>query len=321
MTSSVHSTPATRRTARHGFTLTELLIVIALIVLLVSLLLAALSQVQAKARRTSTLATMNAFANACDVFQQDHGRYPGAVPEDVLAATATTATISGTENALLDLMGGATREAEVGTTAYNNAAGTEVIFSGNYRVKIDLNRMGDGPVLDGKPWGAYFTPSDKEFGFVEGQFGTPGALAQGLPDLIDSWGQPIIALRRTRSVGQLAAATSGVVAQFDVRPTFSYLNSTQLGYLETNQTLLSILRSAPDTLANFARLLEHPALPGQSRGAMMLISSGADGIYYSAQDGPGAADAEVRDISVNAPQNWPASVVDEYDDVLIFAGS
>ena len=86
--------------------MTELLVVIGVIAVLAGILLAALGGVRRKAMATTTVSTMTEFSKACDTFQLEHGRYPGVIPEDVLAATDVP-PISGTENALLDLMGGA----------------------------------------------------------------------------------------------------------------------------------------------------------------------------------------------------------------------
>ncbi|MEC8115267.1 MAG: prepilin-type N-terminal cleavage/methylation domain-containing protein, partial [Planctomycetota bacterium] len=73
---------------RRAFTLVELLVVIALIGVLAALLLSALSSAQQRARATQTTSTMEAFAAACETFFQDHGQYPGVVPEALLAQDA-----------------------------------------------------------------------------------------------------------------------------------------------------------------------------------------------------------------------------------------
>ncbi len=79
---------------RRAFTLVELLVVIALIGVLAALLLSALSSAQQRARATQTTSTMEAFAAACETFFQDHGQYPGVVPEALLAKTRRPTTAS-----------------------------------------------------------------------------------------------------------------------------------------------------------------------------------------------------------------------------------
>jgi prepilin-type N-terminal cleavage/methylation domain-containing protein len=337
---------------RQGFTLTELLVVIAIIVLLVTLLLAALAGVQTRARRTSTLATMSNFANACLVFQQDHGFYPGIVPERILAAQADGGlsddnTIMGTENVLLHLMGGAIRRSEVTLDQWNTdypepdwqvyALEDPDNPGEDYLIKVNIDLIGDGPIIRGQQYQPYFTPSEKEFGIVLGQLGDedqeqtmpdPIGLRRRLPDLIDAWGQPIVCLRRTRSVGPIVSAVDADRPQFNPWPMTQYTESFKLGRMRTDQRFVSSnpdgsildLNEAP-WVQNMAFILAHPAMAdfstdpmsGQTRGAIMLLSSGPDGIYFSAQDGAGSKGDPVETID-------NAKVVEEYDDVLMFSG-
>ena len=71
-------------TPAKGFTLIEILVVIAIIAVLAGILLAALSGVQKAAQKTQTESLMQSFARACDSFALDHGRYPGLLPESAI---------------------------------------------------------------------------------------------------------------------------------------------------------------------------------------------------------------------------------------------
>ena len=84
-------TPSIQQTRRFGFSLVELMVVISIIAVLVGLLLVALGRVRTAASITRTKNTMQQFAAACDQFQQEYGRYPGVIPEKVLAGLATPA--------------------------------------------------------------------------------------------------------------------------------------------------------------------------------------------------------------------------------------
>jgi prepilin-type N-terminal cleavage/methylation domain-containing protein len=316
-----HRLPRTR----PAFTLTELLIVIALIALLVALLLAALNQVQKKSRETATLATMQAFSNACDTFQQEHGFYPGLVPEPILA---NDPKISGTENALLHLMGGGLRQEGSTTEEYDEFGGVEVTFdqpSGQpYRIKINRERMGDGPTIGGKAFAPYFAPSEKDFAIVRGQepFGSDD---DELPDLVDAWGQPIIYLRRQRAIGPLTDIQgSSVRPQFDMASMTPYTQAPgPIGRLGVDQNPTSILNTAGSPDALMYRLLEHPALPDQARGAYMLLSAGADGIYLSRVDGAGTPGTPVDDLVENDAtwiEPYGHKTFEDYDDKLVFGG-
>ena len=66
---------------RRGFTMTELIVVIGVIAVLASILLAAMGGVRKRALATTTQSTMSEFSKACDAFQLEHGRYPGAIPD------------------------------------------------------------------------------------------------------------------------------------------------------------------------------------------------------------------------------------------------
>jgi len=333
MTAAPHAAAdsGTRRVPRaplcDAFTLTELLVVIALIVLLVSILLAALGHVQQKSREVTTLATMQAFSNACEAFQQEHGFYPGVVPEAIMVSDAAAGSgwpqISGTENASLHLLGGFARAADTEAAVYDQLADppwTELSFAtpggGNpYLVKVDPARLGDGPTISGKPYAPYFTPSEKSFGVVEGQQG----YGADLPDVLDAWGQPIIFLRRLRTLGPLAAEIGTTAPpQFESAAMQPYLQSEGLGSLAQNQKKYSVLVTAPDPEAALGRLLQHPALEGQARGSYLLLSAGADGIYFSRTDGAGSPGTPVDDVVSIYADN--PNIFGEFDDVVIFGG-
>jgi prepilin-type N-terminal cleavage/methylation domain-containing protein len=322
--------------SRGGFTLTELLVVIALIVLLVSLLLAALSQVKTQASKTRSLATMQAFRNACDAFQQEHGFYPGVVPEDILA---NDPQISGTENAILHLMGGYVRRADfapgqAGNDEFNSYSTADgwVLLSfampnngGDYLVKVNTRLYGEGPTINGKPYSAYYTPGRKELGIAPGQESASGIGGLELPDLLDAWGQPIIYLRRQRTIGPITSNLQNASPQFTPVSMSPYTSSTALGRLGEDQMMNSILNVAPDPINTLGKILGHAALSqyngntgeytGQARGAYMLLSAGPDGVYFSQTDGPGNQSEPQPDIL-----NMPSSVLEEYDDVLLFGG-
>ena len=87
-------------------------------------------------------------------------------------------------------------------------------------------------------------------------------------------------------------------------------------------------RSTEETLVGFSRTPQSKTLQAfsQARGAMLLISAGPDGIYFSSWDGPGSQDEPQNnwgDIDENQAGLQPLTeaALREYDDILRFIGS
>ncbi len=344
---------------RRGFTLIEIMVVIGIIALLIGILLPALSKVQERAKVTQTMGLMQEFAKACDAFQQEFGRYPGLVPEEILA---NDPQISGTENALLELMGGGVRKNDVDKTLYTNTTsgfgGTDWIeltfATGNaapndkFYVKVNIGKMGEGPRINGKQYPPFFAPKAAELRPIEGQmFGktrTKGESTAGkIPDLVDSWGNPIIFLRAARNVGPLAGGEDDR-AQFLVLSTDGkiygamdpYMGSDGLGDLSLPQTKTAASGSESYCLFDFetdavtkkkllAQFLRHPGfgdpdkpLSGTARGKYILISSGKDGIYFNRTDGLGNKETPVTSAKILTKEGLTS--LDNWDDIRVFGG-
>ena len=344
---------------RRAFTLVELLVVIALIGVLAALLLSALSSAQQRARATQTTATMEAFAAACETFFQDHGEYPGVVPDALLFDIDNldnngVPRISSLENALYHLMGGYIIANNSNDNAYQQFEGDEVVFSPTFRIKFASNteQIGNGPIIGGRQYPSYFTPPE---GTLIKAFGQVGG-GPNLLDITDAWGQPLILLRKQRSIGLLPnnsnSNTDGNPSswQFRTEGIAPYVESNNLGDLRRQQQFIdipptdpeegqpsSVLSRAGDNQSsyngNIGRLLANSAIQdtsgffAQARGAMLLISSGPDGIYFSTWDGPGSPSKPVfnwEDIDGNEGnglQPLTEAALREYDDILRFIGS
>jgi type II secretory pathway pseudopilin PulG len=357
------------RRTRRAFSLTELLVVIGIIVLLVGLLLVALSKVKEKSERTRTESIMQGFANACAAFQADNeGKLPGVIPDEVILNNPGGnggPAISSTANALLHLLGGyrvmgpfdqSGGQVDVDYLAYRTAAAAtnsdhEITFGGTgWKIIVDTRKIGEGPVINGKPRAPYLTLKGNETGISAGLLSNTGD--NDLPELIDAWGQPIIYVRRVREKGPLLrdsnAGTSspqyllGGVAAYIGWPLNSasdvYSTALTIGELQADQihtgtnTMGSLFTAGTPDQRNrvFAFLLRHPGvspkasnadelLYGSPRGTMMLFSAGPDGVFYSAVNGAGSTSAPVTDLTTAQYLN-NARVWDEYDDIVVFAG-
>ncbi len=337
---------------RRAFTLVELLVVIALIGVLAALLLSALSSAQQRARATQTTATMEAFAAACETFFQDHGEYPGVVPDALLMANLDNngvPLISSLENALYHLMGGYVIEGvSPDFPRPLNQGWSEIQDFGNgFRIQFAVNSelIGNGPKIGGRQYPSYFTPPE---GTLIKAFGQVGG-GPNLLDITDAWGQPLILLRKQRTIGLLPNNSNPNSPdgnpsswQFRTEGIAPYVESNNLGDLRKQQRFAStdqpssVLSAAGNNAAfyrgNIGRLLANSAIQdtsgffAQARGAMLLISSGPDGIYFSSWDGPGSESNPVNnweDINANQAGNQPLTeaALGEYDDILRFIGS
>src|SRR5262245_31946091 len=215
-----------------------------------------------------------------------------------------------------------------------------------------LAQLGEGPYINGKPYAPYFTPGPNDLAVAKGQAYEDDTPSLVIPDLVDAWGQPILFVKTSRERGPLVkdAATPTAGPQFSLAGVDSFLHrhiafgneqAEQLGVGEMGRfqcfdaggnTRGSMLTVGTDTqkAKTFATILAHPAfydptrpLYGSPRGAFMLWSAGADGVYFSSADGPGS---EGQPIDQGGPYNVDnvvangPKVIDEFDDVRVFGG-
>ncbi|MEM7229209.1 MAG: type II secretion system protein [Planctomycetota bacterium] len=342
---------ASARGRHRAFSLVELLVVIAIIVALVGLLLVALRGAQDSAKRTKTLSTMQAFANACEEFKLEHDRFPGIIPDDALSAEPQLTT---TQNALLDLLGGARafhpifrqREKAEYDAFVALTETKEVTFPGSgWRLAFNPERFGEGPVINGKQYGSYLSVDDTvvrvltkqdDFMNLGGTLNpnAPPADAGKLevPDLVDAWGQPIIYLRRFSPSGPLVGEDPTARPQFLLGAIDVYVSNKELGDLGKPQvndmgaieySIFHGGEEATDTLAQIIRnaAFGDPDDPqgGTARGSFVLLSAGTDGVYFAVTDGPGTRDMPVTNI-INDANTGNPKVVEGYDDVRVFGG-
>src|ERR1700685_3626124 len=88
------------KTERKGFTLIEILIVVAIIAILASIVLVGLGPTQESGRDARRLSDLHEVQNGLELFYNKCGFYPGSAPSGACATTGVGATWSGTSGSL-----------------------------------------------------------------------------------------------------------------------------------------------------------------------------------------------------------------------------
>jgi len=89
--------------SRRGFTLTELLVVIGIIIALVALLIPALAHVRRKGRDAEARAQLQGIAEALETYHSTFGAYPGPAAQPYTSSGNPQKVLSGSQNMLLGL--------------------------------------------------------------------------------------------------------------------------------------------------------------------------------------------------------------------------
>ncbi|NNF64212.1 MAG: hypothetical protein HKN07_08110 [Acidimicrobiia bacterium] len=235
-----------------------------------------------------------------------------------------------------------------------------------YRFKFNPGRIGEGPVIDGKAYPPYFDPSGGVVRTVARgaddyvQWPAAGGDEEeialfGLPDLVDAWGNPVVYMRQAREHGGLVRDAHEYLAQkpqFYIDSAWPYLRGRRQVWRDpcdggdgAGSLLYGNHFTGPPggfdpslVRRGMALILRHPVsgpvdpvdlgVPGTPRGKFLLISAGADGVFFSAADGPGAANRPIGSGGCGEYESFPyedflrqgSAGLDSFDDVVTFGG-
>lgn len=289
------------RSSSRAFTLLEMLVVMAILVIVISIVIPTLGTVRNASRRSASQSLMASLGTAANAFKLDNNRAPGYFsPRDM--GNPNNPGLSGMNNVLIDLGGGIDPS---GTTANGNGdacdpvLGITVVKVGpiaGEEVTIDTTRIGGNDKKTGG--GGYFRADAKtlvrQCQNNQKKSGTPNSY-QALPDLVDGWGTPILAWSEDSlpaGTTTFASDNASSPAHFYRKSNDVFLEATSLGKMANDQRDpgLGSLLSAPGVNAQktLTALLGNPAfsegtganaMPTASRSSLVFHSAGTNGVY------------------------------------------
>lgn len=282
-----------RHHRREGFTIIEMLVVVAIVALIVAILLPAIAGVRRSAGKSKTLTTITDLTQASQAFLTDNRRLPGYfTAEEMGDPDNNRRGFPAMANILLELSGGFVAPGDAvpsGLTAISNVG---PVASNTITVLPERIGSDEGQSL-------YYTPDPKALKMQDSN-GAMTALDshKAFPHMVDAFGTPLLAWAESDTIApdaEFAAIDNGggsTPARFYWNTNLAFLgrNATLVGRQAADEYTKSLLGgSHPDTdrIETMAALLGHPSYPdsqtppapASSRGSLVFHSAGPNGLY------------------------------------------
>ncbi len=312
----------TRPIVRPGFTLVELLVVVAIIAVLVAILLPALGGARQAARKSATSSLMLSVRTAIDQFKASQGRLPGYFSAKEMGSLGNDGGFTTMENALLDLMGGVSESAPIGESQIIERT------IGSKTVRIDTLAVG-APTGPG-----YLSLPAKGIDSNQGGANGLGPARRGvdqidsgdpltkyeMPDVLDAWGKPIILWSKNETAGSKPDFAKMQSPANTNQPQAWFYWQSNAGYLAAQSqetvSLLGTSKADADVISSIEALLGHPSFPDPTAtpanskpaaplGEYVLQSAGPDQIFLYDN---GAATVSDRLEKAVYPPRWESDV-------------
>lgn len=307
-------TTQTNGGTRGGFSLVEMLVVLAVIALLIGIIIPAVAGGRTAARNADTRTNMVQLGNACAQFEIDQRRRPGYFSSTQMGSGTNAASYGFTtmDNVMLDLLGGITKKPR------DTAAGIITVGPGmgnGLSVNVDVNALGAPSQAAGSSGKSYFTV-DKRFIAQTGAGQRKPSNNNDnvmMPVLTDTFGQPILAWVQSDSSATTDFAAentdnSAVIPGFTWAANAGFLSNSvmSLGKKGENMTfsigtagsILNETVASANRVLTLQALLGNPAAPDpaapaamprpiRARAPIVFHSAGNNGVYLGASERAG----------------------------------
>ena len=287
--------------SRKGFTIVELMVVVAIIVLLIGILVPALGRARTAAYNAKTETLLTQLATSVEGYYQSFQAYPGPAGIDYTAGSSKA--LSGSQNLLMGLSYAMTTGSASVTLPF--ASGMSVdLTKANGPVNWATRDANNNPeqlasFFDGI--GSVSKPSSGTTWPNTGVSGGTGSNFQ-FPVIVDAFpdGLPILYYRRrpgvdTPAVGKTYSTASANVAGYYLDENKEYTNATKLQatsgamFDQTRDAAGSFASTNNSAVANFQSVALGNA--ATARGGFILLAAGADRTYGKVKN---ATDDNVR---------------------------